>query len=236
MNLTNEIFKRSKILIGEENLNKLKNSHVAVFGLGGVGSAAVEALARAGIGKLSIFDSDKINLSNINRQIIATNSTVGVYKTDVEKSRILDINPKAEVIANKVFYCKENADDFSFASYDYIIDAIDTISSKLLIIKNARESKTPIISCMGTGKKLDPTKFEVIDIYKTSVCPLARAMRRELKKLNIKKLKVVYSKEQPINTNEEEIGSISFVPPVAGFILASEVVKDLIKLKGKITC
>lgn len=231
MNEDKDIFKRSRILIGKENLNKLKKSHVAVFGLGGVGSAAVEALVRSGIGKFSIFDGDNVNFSNINRQIIATNSSVGLSKVEVEKNRILDINPEADVIGHKVFYKEENKDEFDFKNYDYIIDAIDMVSSKLLIIKKATESNIPIISCMGTGKKLDPTKFEVTDIYKTSVCPLARVMRRELKKLNVKKLKVVYSKEQPIAMNSDEIGSISFVPPVAGFILASEVVKSLINNK-----
>ena len=223
------------MLIGVDSLIKLKNSRVAVFGIGGVGGYAVEALVRAGIGSIDIIDNDTVSCSNINRQIIALSSTVGQLKTEVMKKRILDINPEITVNCINKFVLPENIGDFDFSSYDYVVDAIDTVSGKLAIIEKASSLGIPVISSMGTGNKLDPTKFEITDIYKTSVCPLARVMRYELKKRGIKKLKVLYSKEEPIKpfaekTNEKGKaipGSISFVPSVAGFIIASQVIKDL---------
>lgn len=228
MNIYDERFSRTQSLIGKEALNKLKNSHVALFGIGGVGSYTAEALVRSGIGNISIFDGDKVNISNINRQLLALQSSLGQSKVELCKNRISDINPKAKVFAHDIFYTKENHTKYNFSAYDYVIDAIDMVSSKLLIIENAYAQNIPVISCMGTGNKLDPTMFEVADIYKTSVCPLARVMRKELKERNIKKLKVVYSREIPQAKNKTRTpASISFVPPVAGFILASEVIKDL---------
>lgn len=230
-------FSRTQLLLGHEAIEKLKKSRVAVFGIGGVGGHAVEALARSGIGKLDLIDNDTVSLTNINRQIIALHSTVGKYKTDIMKERIADINPNAEVSIYKTFYMPETADQFDFSQYDYIVDAIDTVTGKIELIINAEKCGTPIISCMGTGNKLDPTKLEISDIYKTSVCPLARVMRTELRKRNIKKLKVVYSKEEPLkpqgetgeNIERRQIpGSTSFVPSVAGLIIAGEVIKDLI--------
>ena len=237
------MYSRTELLLGKEAIDKLKNSRVAVFGVGGVGGYTVEALARAGIGTLDLIDNDTVNLSNINRQIIALHSTIGRYKVDVCRERILDINPDASVNTYTTFYLPENKDIFDFSQYDYVVDAIDTVTGKISLIVQANESNTRIISSMGAGNKLDPTKFEVSDIYKTSVCPLAKVMRRELKKRNIPSLKVVYSKEMPIkptdndmNSNLNEIenrkkapGSISFVPSVVGLIIASEIIKDLIK-------
>lgn len=223
-------FSRTENLIGAKSLEKLKNCSVAVFGIGGVGGYVAEALARSGVGCIDLIDNDTVSITNINRQIIATNSTVGKYKTEVMKQRILDINPQAEVNTFNILYLPETADCFDFSKYDYIIDAIDNVTGKISLACKAEEADTPIISSMGTGNKLDPTKFEVSDIYKTSVCPLAKVMRYELKKRNIKKLKVVYSKETPIkNNNERTPSSISFVPSVAGLIIAGEVIKDLIK-------
>lgn len=223
-------FSRTENLIGAKSLEKLKNCSVAVFGIGGVGGYVAEALARSGVGYIDLIDNDTVSITNINRQIIATNSTVGKYKTEVMKQRILDINPQAEVNTFNILYLPETADCFDFSKYDYIIDAIDNVTGKISLACKAEEADTPIISSMGTGNKLDPTKFEVSDIYKTSVCPLAKVMRYELKKRNIKKLKVVYSKETPIkNNNERTPSSISFVPSVAGLIIAGEVIKDLIK-------
>ncbi|MBR4099937.1 MAG: tRNA threonylcarbamoyladenosine dehydratase [Clostridia bacterium] len=223
-------FSRTENLIGAKSLEKLKNCSVAVFGIGGVGGYVAEALARSGVGCIDLIDNDTVSKTNINRQIIATNSTVGKYKTEVMKQRILDINPQAEVNTFNILYLPETADCFDFSKYDYIIDAIDNVTGKISLACKAEEADTPIISSMGTGNKLDPTKFEVSDIYKTSVCPLAKVMRYELKKRNIKKLKVVYSKETPIkNNNERTPSSISFVPSVAGLIIAGEVIKDLIK-------
>lgn len=233
-------FSRTELLLGSEAMEKLKNASVAVFGIGGVGSYTVEALARSGIGTLDLFDNDKVCLTNINRQLIATRETVGRLKVEAAKERILSINPSAKVTVHPVFYTADNADEVNYKKYLYIVDAIDTVSSKLLLIEKAKAAGVPIISCMGAGNKLDPTKFEVSDIYKTSVCPLARVMRSELRKRNIKSLKVVYSKEPPIKPLESEEnsetsarrqtpGSISFVPSVAGLILAGEVIKDLIK-------
>lgn len=224
------IFKRTEALIGEESLEKLKKSHVAVFGLGGVGGHVVEALARSGIGTLTLIDNDSIKESNINRQIIALNSTVGELKTEAFKKRIHDINPSANVNVINLFYLPETKEQINFSAFDYVVDAIDTVSGKISIVEECDKINIPLISSMGTGNKLDPTAFEISDIYKTSVCPLARVMRYELKKRGIKKLKVLYSKEQPIKTDCGRLpSSISFVPSVAGLIIAGEVIKDLIK-------
>lgn len=236
-------FSRTELLIGSEAMNKLINANVAVFGVGGVGAASCEALARAGIGNLTLIDGDTISVTNRNRQLIALNSTTGMPKAQAMADRIKDINPNCNVIALKLFLTEQS--DFDFTQFDYIIDAIDTVSAKLFMIEKCYKQGVNIISSMGTGNKLDPTKFEVTDIYKTSVCPLARVMRKELKNRGVKKLKVVYSKEEPQkipveryqNCLEDKKGtagrpvpaSISFVPPVAGMILAGEVIKDLIK-------
>lgn len=229
-------FIRSEILIGKDAQSILSASKVIVFGVGGVGSYTVEALARSGIGDISIVDNDTVSESNINRQLISLSSTIGMDKVEVAKKRILDINPECNVTAYNTFYTAQKEIDIS--GYDYIVDAIDTVTSKLTLVEDANIHNVPIISCMGTGNKLDPTLFEISDIYKTSVCPLARVMRTELKKRGIKKLKVLYSKEEPIkpapikneNTQKRQTpGSISFVPSVAGLIIAGEVIKDLIK-------
>lgn len=226
-------FSRTELIFGEEAMEKLSRARVAVFGIGGVGGYAAEALTRSGIGALDIIDSDKVSLSNINRQIIALHSTVGEYKVDAAEKRILDINPNIKLKKYNVFFTKENSDEFDFSEYDYIVDAIDTVSGKIELVMNAEDSGTPIISSMGAGNKLDPTMFEIADIYKTSVCPLARVMRTELKKRGIKNLKCVYSKEQPITVQEEYDGkkripgSCAFVPSVAGLIIAGEVIKDI---------
>lgn len=228
-----EQFERTALLMGEEGVERLNASRVAVFGVGGVGGFAVEALARAGVGALDLFDHDTVALSNLNRQIIATHETVGRLKVEVMKERILSINPEAKVTLHPVFFLPENRDAFDFSVYDYVIDAIDTVSGKLSIIEKAKEAGVPVISAMGAGNKLDPTKFLVTDISKTKVCPLAKVMRRELKKRNITDVKVVYSEEEPVNTgkfgeNGKPLpGSCSFVPSVAGLILAGEVIKDL---------
>ncbi len=253
-----EIFSRTKMLLGEEALDKLSQARVIVFGVGGVGGYVVEALARSGVGHIELVDKDVVDETNINRQIIALHSTIGRYKTEVMKERILDINPSAEVITHNVFYLPSRGDDpgtakdFDFTRYDYIIDAVDTVTAKLTIIEEAYRCRVPIISSMGAGNKIDPTRFQVADIYKTSVCPLAKVMRRELKKRGIKKLKCVYSTEDVqttvkeisgINKDEQIVqdkeiksepgrkkiapGSIAFVPSVAGLIIAGEVVKDL---------
>ncbi len=242
-----EQFIRTELLFGSEAIEKLNNSHVAVFGVGGVGGFVVEALARSGVGKFDLIDNDTVCLSNINRQIIATHSTVDQYKVDVMKARILDINPNAEVNVYKCFYLPETANQFDFKKYDYIIDAIDTITAKIDIIVRAQEAGVPIMSSMGAGNKIDPTKFVVTDIYKTSVCPLAKVMRKELKARGVKKLKVVYSTEiarKPIELGKTEVrtqvdedhvmpkkrqtpGSTAFVPSVAGLIIAGEVIKDI---------
>lgn len=237
-------FIRTEMLIGSENLTKLKNSHVAVFGVGGVGSYVIDALARSSISKLTLIDNDTVSITNINRQLIALNSTIGKFKTDVAKQRILDINPHAIVNIFNIFYTKHTIDKLDYKSFDYIVDAIDTVSSKLLLAEISCKFNIPIISSMGTGNKLNPTMLEVTDIFKTSVCPLAKVIRHELRKRNIHKLKVVYSKEEPLkplinyeepNSNKRQTpGSISFVPSVAGLIIASEVVKDI--LKGATIC
>lgn len=233
-----EQFSRTELLIGKENLEKLKNSKVAIFGIGGVGSFVLEALTRAGIGNFILVDKDNVELSNLNRQIIATRKTVGKPKVEVAKERILEINPNAEVEIYKEFFMPET-EGILDSTISYVVDAIDTVTAKIELVKRAQELNIPIISSMGTGNKLDPTKFEVSDIYKTSVCPLAKVMRKELKARKIKKLKVVYSKELPIKVarNEEVIkqipGSISFVPSVAGLIIAGEVIKDIINYKAE---
>lgn len=228
-------FSRTALLLGEEKLNKLKKSTVAVFGVGGVGGYVAEALARSGVGHIVLVDKDVVSLTNLNRQVIALHSTVGKPKTEVMASRIMDINPNAVVEIRDCFYLPETSGEFDFSKYDYVVDAIDTVTGKIQLVIQAEESGTPIISSMGTGNKLNPAMFEVSDIYKTAVCPLARVMRYELKKRGIKKLKVVYSKEKPLtpiggvecDSAGKTVGSIAFVPSVAGLIIASEVVKDL---------
>ena len=231
-------FIRTEMLIGEEGLKKLLSSHVCVFGVGGVGGYVVEALARSGVGKLDLVDADTVCESNINRQIIATHKTLGMYKVEAEKERILEINPGCEVNVYRMFYLPENSGQIDISAYDYVVDAVDTVSAKIEIIKKAKEAGTPVISSMGAANKLDPTAFEVADIYKTQVCPLAKVMRRELKKRGIETLKVVYSREEaikPLQLEEEQTGrrvtpaSIAFVPSVAGLIVAGEVIKDLVK-------
>ncbi len=246
-------FSRTELLIGRENMVRLKNARVAVFGIGGVGGYTVEALARSGVGTLDLIDDDKVCLTNINRQIIATRKTVGRYKVDVAKERVLDINPDAVVNIYKTFYMPDTADIFNFSQYDYVVDAIDTVTGKLKLVEEAKKAGTPIISSMGAGNKMDPTAFVVDDIYNTSVCPLAKVMRRELKKRGIEHLKVVYSKEKaltPIDdmgincntscispsdavrdcTSRRQIpGSNAFVPSVVGLIIGGEVIKDLIE-------
>ena len=247
-------FSRTELLLGKDAMEKLAASRVAVFGIGGVGGYTVEALARSGIGAIDIIDDDKVCLTNINRQIIATRKTIGKYKVDVAEERILDINPDAAVRKYKTFYMPDTAHQFDFTEYDYIVDAIDTVTGKIELAVNAQKAGTPIISSMGAGNKLNAAGFEVADIYKTSVCPLAKVMRRELKKRNIKKLKVVYSKEPPMtpieskeiscksncvcppgtarncNQRRQVPGSVAFVPSVVGLIIAGEVVNDLLKL------
>ncbi len=223
----NDQFERSRLLLGEEALERLREKTVAVFGIGGVGGYVAEALARTGVGTLHLIDNDRVSTSNINRQVIALHSTVGRYKTEVMRERILDINPQAEVIIHNCFFLPENADSFTFSGYDYVVDAVDTVTAKLEIIMRAKEAGVPVISSMGAGNKLDPSLFEVADIYETSVCPLARVMRRELKKRDIKKLKVVYSKEEPLK--QRIPGSVAFVPSVAGLLIAGEVIRDIIQ-------
>jgi tRNA threonylcarbamoyladenosine dehydratase len=244
-------FSRTELLLGKEAMEKLKGACVAVFGIGGVGSYCVEALVRSGIGRIDMIDDDCVCLTNINRQLIATRKTVGKPKVEVMRDRMLDINPKVQGQDFQMFYTVQNADEFDLTPYDYVVDAIDTVSAKLKLVEKAHEAGISVISCMGAGNKLDPTRFEVADIYKTSVCPLAKVMRTELRKRNIPSLKVVYSKEEvrePIETEETSCkhhcvcppeakrtcairrqvpGSISFVPAVAGFILAGEVIKDI---------
>ena len=214
--------------MGQDGIDKLQSSRVAVFGIGGVGGFAAEALARAGIGAIDLIDKDKVDVTNLNRQIVATASTVGRDKVEVMKERILDIDPDIRVTAHKCFFLPET--EFDFSGFDYVVDAIDTVTAKLDLVVRAREAGVPVISSMGTGNKLDPTRFEVTTIDKTSVCPVAKVMRRELRRREISDLKVVYSKEEPIRQAERGVpASVSFVPPAAGLILAGEVIKDLIK-------
>ena len=250
-------FSRTELLLGKDGMERLKNARVAVFGIGGVGGYTVEALARSGVGTLDLIDDDKVCLTNLNRQIIATRKTVGKYKVDVAKERILEINPDAVVHTYKMFYMPDTADQFDFSQYDYVVDAIDTVTGKIELVMQAQKSNTPIISCMGAGNKMDASAFEVADIYKTKVCPLAKVMRRELKKRGVKKLKVVYSEEKPMEPVEDMAvscrsncicppgaehkcterraipGSMAFVPSVVGLIIAGEVVKDLCGLQKR---
>lgn len=221
-----EPFSRTELLLGSGGMERLRSASVAVFGIGGVGGYAVEALARSGVGCLHLIDHDKISVSNLNRQIIATVSTLGRYKVDVAKERILDINPEVKVHIYRTFYMPETEGEFDFSKYDYVVDAIDTVTGKLALIMQAKQAGVPVISSMGAGNKLDASAFEVADIYQTSVCPLARVMRRELKKRGVQSLKVVYSKEQPVRSSRPP-GSNAFVPAAAGLILAGEVVKEL---------
>ena len=226
-----EEFKRSAALLSEEGISTLQKKRVAIFGIGGVGSYAAEALARTGVGTLDLIDSDTVALSNINRQIIALHSTVGRYKVDVARERILDINPDASVNAYPVFFSDDTLPLFDFSSYDFVIDAIDSVGSKCALICASHAAGTPIISAMGAGNKLDPTRFEVADIFKTSVCPLARVMRRELRARGIESHPVVYSKEEPHTSGERVPASVAFVPSVAGLILAGEVIRRLLSEK-----
>ena len=235
-------FSRTELLLGQPAMEKLKSSRVAVFGLGGVGGFVVEALARCGVGKLELVDHDTLSETNINRQILALHSTVGMPKAEAAKQRVLDINPLCEVTARETFYGPDTADTFDFTQYDYIVDAIDTVTAKLQLIKRAKEAGTPILCCLGTGNKLDATKFQIADISKTSVCPLARIMRKECAKRGFKNVKVLYSTEDALTPRltEEDLqempegrralpGSVAFVPSVAGLIIAGEVIKDIIK-------
>lgn len=237
-------FSRTELLLGKKGMDRLYNARVAVFGIGGVGGHVVEALVRSGVGAIDIIDNDEVSLTNLNRQLIATRSTVGKLKVDVMRDRILDINPDCKVTCHRCFYLPETAEQFDFKEYTYIVDAVDTVTAKIALVMKANEANVPIISSMGAGNKMNPEAFEVSDIYKTSVCPLAKVMRHELKKRGIKKLKVVYSKEEPRtpilpendvenvaelkgNTGRIAPGSNAFVPSVAGLIIASQVVKDL---------
>lgn len=250
-------FSRTELLLGKDAMDRLANARVAVFGIGGVGGYVCEALVRSGVGSFDLIDDDKVCLTNLNRQIIATRKTVGKYKTEVMKERILDINPDADVRIHNCFFLPENADEFSFEEYDYVVDAVDTVTAKIALVMKAKEHDVPIISSMGAGNKLDGSQFRVADIYRTKVCPLAKVMRRELKKRGVKKLKVVYSEEQPVTPIEDMAiscktncicppgaqhkcterraipGSVAFVPSVAGLIIAGEVVKDLVKQENK---
>lgn len=225
--MTSEQFSRTELLIGKDALKKLHDSRVIIFGVGGVGGFVCESLARAGVGTIDIVDNDTVALSNINRQIIALHSTVGLPKVDVMKKRIDDINPDCSVNTHQIFFLPENASQFNFSSYDYVIDAVDTVAAKIAIIELAKKSGVKVISCMGAGNKLDPSQFRIADISKTSVCPLARAVRHELKKRGISGVKVLFSTEQPVTHNADFPASISFVPSVAGLLIAAEVARDL---------
>jgi len=240
---------RTELLLGNKNMEKLKTAHIAVFGIGGVGGYVAEALARSGIGGLDLIDNDIISESNINRQIIALHSTIGRHKTEVMKERIKDINPECEVTEYRCFFLPENQADLDFAKYNYIVDAVDTVTAKIELVLAAQRAKSPVISSMGTGNKLDPSRFRVADIYQTSVCPLAKVMRKELKKKGVEKLKTVFSDEEPkkyaesglcinlMSDNSEKTlkrsipGSLAYVPSVAGLMMASEVIKDILNLK-----
>lgn len=226
-----ERFSRTVRVIGEENMNKIQNSSVIVFGLGGVGGAAAESLVRAGIGRIGIVDKDVVDITNINRQIIATDDTVGMKKTDALESRLLSINPDLKIDKYDLFYLPETADSVDLTKYDFIVDCIDNVTAKLELIVRAERVGIPIISSMGTGNKLHPEMLEISDINKTSVCPLARVMRRELKKRNISKLTVVYSKEEPVKTDSSVPGSMSFTPPVAGYLISSYVIRSITDIK-----
>lgn len=229
-------FSRTELLIGKEGVEKLQNSYVAVFGLGGVGGHCVEALVRSGIGKIDLIDNDTVAVTNLNRQLFATQKTIGKHKTDVAEERLKEINPEVEIVKHQTFYTPETADGFDFSKYDYVVDAIDTVVGKLSLIEKSKEYNVPIICSMGAGNKMDPTKFEVADISKTSVCPLAKVIRQELKKRKIKRVKVVYSKELPVKPSKSDEktvkhqipGSNAFVPSVVGLIMAGEVIKDII--------
>ena len=236
----NERYARTKMLIGEKALEKILDSHVIIFGLGGVGGGALEALARAGVGKFTLVDFDSVSESNINRQIIADTSTVGKLKTDAARERIIRINPDAEIITHNLFYSEENAAEVDFSGADYIVDAIDSVKSKISIILRAKRENIPVISCMGTGNRVDALGFEITDIYKTSGCPLARVMRHELRRNSVESLKVLCSKSEVYTSPEVEAqensekrvpASISYVPPVAGFIIAGEVIKNIAEIK-----
>lgn len=235
-----DIFSRTELILGKEAMERLARARVAVFGIGGVGGYVAEALARSGVGALDLVDNDTVSESNINRQIIALHSTVGKYKTDAAAERLRDINPNIGLVLHRTFFMPENAEDFDFTQYDYVVDAIDTVTGKIELVMRAQAAGVPIICAMGAGNKLDPTAFEVSDIYSTSVCPLARVMRYELKKRGVKALKVVYSREKPIVPAESGEsspkgkaipGSTAFVPPVVGLIIAGEVVKDIVSEK-----
>lgn len=235
-------FSRTRLMLGDAAMRRLKDCRVAVFGLGGVGGYTAEALARSGVGALDLIDNDTVDISNINRQIIALHSTVGMKKTEAAKNRLLDINPDIKIRTFDVFFSEQTANMFDFTDYDYVVDAIDSVSGKIQLAVQAQACGVPAISSMGAGNKLDPTRFEVDDIYKTSVCPLAKVMRRELKKRGIKKLKVVYSREEPVKLPENACpaegkkrvpASIAFVPSTVGLIIAGEVIKDLISYKGE---
>lgn len=235
-------YSRTRFLLGQDGLDKLKAARVAVFGLGGVGGYVVEALARAGVGALELIDHDTVSLTNINRQLFATHSNLGMDKCQVAKNRVLDIDPGIEAVARKTFYGPETAGEFDFSRYSYVVDAIDTVTGKLALIAAAKEANVPILCCLGTGNKLDPTRFQITDIAKTSVCPLARIMRKECAKRGYKNVKVLYSTEEPltpIGESREELpegrralpGSVSFVPSVAGLIIAGEVIRDIVSTK-----
>jgi len=222
-----EQFSRTQMLLGQDAVELLNKKRVAIFGIGGVGGYVCEALVRSGIGAFDLIDSDKVSITNLNRQIIATHKTIGMYKVDVMKERMLDINPDVNVEIHRCFFLPENADDFSFQEYDYVVDAVDTVTAKIELILRAKKDGVPIISAMGAGNKLDPSRFKVADIYETTVCLLARVMRRELKKRDIESLKVVYSDEAPIKTDADFPGSTAFTPAAMGLIIAGEIVKDL---------
>ncbi len=247
-----EQFSRTQLVLGKEAVEKLSNSRVIVFGIGGVGGFVVEALVRSGIGAIDIVDDDDVCLSNINRQIIATHDTVGKVKVDAMEERILSINPQCKITKHKCFFLPETKEQFDFSQYDYIVDAVDTVTAKIALVMSAKEVNVPIISSMGAGNKINPTMFEVADIYKTSVCPLAKVMRKELKKRGVEKLKVVYSKEKALtpkveknssDVEKEDVnddskrravpGSVSFVPPVVGYIIASEIIKDITGVRNE---
>ena len=225
--MSEDQYTRTRMLLGSEEVDRLQNASVLLFGVGGVGGFTCEALARAGVGRIHIVDKDVVDITNINRQIIATHDTVGRPKVEVMKERILSINPAAVVEATECFYLPDRAAEFDFGAYDYVIDAIDNVSAKLSIICEAKAAGTPVISSMGTGNKLDPTRFEIADIHKTSVCPLAKVIRKGLKDRGIKDVKVLYSREEPVRTGLRTPASVSFVPSVAGLIIAGEVIKDL---------